>query len=358
VLAPSKSARFAFGFFAMSFILQTSFLGDTILSLPFLHECLRLEEKDSHVWIAAPRNKAIVELALERGLKSRASRVELMTYDKRKDGTLWAMHRYAGGLRESHPEQKRIYCLQRSFRNGLLAFLSGIPERVGFATGSASFFYTDCAPREWDSFKNEVEKNLELLRHVHPGKVPEWNARTAPTLLRDPAKTRKPRKETLALSLTSPWPTKEWSFEQARAFMETIVGQGWEVLLLGDEKSRAFNDALFKAVPSKLVQNLSGATPIKDWVDIIDSCEVLVSGDSAAVHVASDLGVPVVALFGPTHPSFGFAPWRRNARVLGIELPCRPCHIHGPRQCPLKHHNCMRLLSAKDVVEAVLRLTA
>jgi hypothetical protein len=57
-----------------------------------------------------------------------------------------------------------------------------------------------------------------------------------------------------------------------------------------------------------------------------------------------------------THPSFGFAPWRKNAKVIGVELPCRPCHIHGPKQCPLKHHNCMKLIKAQDIYRAIEEL--
>ncbi|MBP7845774.1 MAG: glycosyltransferase family 9 protein [Proteobacteria bacterium] len=338
----------------MSIVIQTSFLGDAILSLPFLHEILRLES-DHHVWIAAPRNKAIIELALQRGLKNFDHRVTLVEYDKKKYSTPWSMYNYSQNLIKKFPDQKRIYCLQRSFRNGLLSFFTGLSERVGFSTGSASYFYTECVRREWDGPIGELEKNLELLRH-HYGNFPAWSPDSAPSLLREIGKQRDYQKGTLALSLTSPWPTKQWDLVEAQELVKNLIKEGWDIYLLGDAKSADFNKQISQSISSKLLHDLSGQTPIKEWVDRIDQCEILVSGDSAAVHVASDLKVPVLSIFGPTHPSFGFAPWRKNAKVIGVELACRPCHIHGPKQCPLKHHNCMKLIKAQDIYRAIEEL--
>jgi heptosyltransferase-2 len=69
------------------------------------------------------------------------------------------------------------------------------------------------------------------------------------------------------------------------------------------------------------------------------------------LHVAEACGVPVVALFGPTHPRLGFGPLREDSVVLSVELSCRPCDLHGPHRCPKGHHRCMRDIP----VELVLR---
>jgi heptosyltransferase-2 len=68
---------------------------------------------------------------------------------------------------------------------------------------------------------------------------------------------------------------------------------------------------------------------------------------------------PVVALFGPTVTEFGFGPVRPGDIALGVEgLLCRPCSPHGPLQCPLGHHRCMRDLSVEAVIAAIEEIGA
>ena len=73
-----------------------------------------------------------------------------------------------------------------------------------------------------------------------------------------------------------------------------------------------------------------------------------------ALHLATAMGTPIVALFGPTVTEFGFGPLRPGDVVLGMDgLLCRPCSPHGPPECPLGHHRCMRDLTAVAVVRAI-----
>ncbi len=81
---------------------------------------------------------------------------------------------------------------------------------------------------------------------------------------------------------------------------------------------------------------------------------VLVTNDSAPLHVAAAVGTPIVAIFGPTVPAFGFAPrGPRDAVVEHPDLPCRPCSAHGPRTCPLGHHRCMKEIAVDQVLHAI-----
>jgi heptosyltransferase-2 len=85
---------------------------------------------------------------------------------------------------------------------------------------------------------------------------------------------------------------------------------------------------------------------------------VLVTNDSAPLHLATAVGTPVVALFGPTVPAQGFGPRGARDVALGHEgLACRPCSAHGPQVCPLLHHRCMRELAVETVLAAVRATT-
>jgi heptosyltransferase II len=83
-----------------------------------------------------------------------------------------------------------------------------------------------------------------------------------------------------------------------------------------------------------------------------------VTNDSAPLHLATAVGTPIVALFGPTVPEFGFGPRRATDVTLGWDgLACRPCSRHGPPVCPLGHHRCMRDLTVETVAAALAAIT-
>jgi heptosyltransferase-2 len=332
-------------------VIQTAFLGDAVLSLPFLYRLAERHPQARVTLVATGAGHELFRVALTRGLAPYAERIELVKFDKRgADAGLGGGRRFARRLRGAEGFDA-AFCLQRSFRSGLIALLAGARTRVGFSSGAASYLYTIGVRREWETGRSEIEKNLDLLRawESENGREPlgEWDPHTAPSLLSD-GRTRS-TEPIVALSLGSPWATKRWPVENAIPLIEQLVAEGVEVRLLGDAQATEFSAAIRERVPSLLLKDLAGKTSIAEWVDALADVDAVVSGDSAAVHAASDLNVPVVALFGPTLPDFGFAPWRRNSWVLGAALDCRPCHIHGPQVCPLGHHRCLRDIRAEHV---------
>jgi heptosyltransferase-2 len=90
------------------------------------------------------------------------------------------------------------------------------------------------------------------------------------------------------------------------------------------------------------VADLSGALPLPDLAAHIGGLGCYLTGDSGPMHLAWVQGVPVTAIFGPTVRQLGFFPRGERSTVLEVDLPCRPCSLHGPRACPQGHHRCMR----------------
>jgi ADP-heptose:LPS heptosyltransferase len=87
-------------------------------------------------------------------------------------------------------------------------------------------------------------------------------------------------------------------------------------------------------------------------------CRAVITGDTGLGHLAEAVGVPVLALFGPTVPAFGFAPWRPESRVLERPLACRPCSLHGEKPCRYGHRDCLAGLSPEEVLAALSALGA
>jgi lipopolysaccharide heptosyltransferase II len=103
----------------------------------------------------------------------------------------------------------------------------------------------------------------------------------------------------------------------------------------------------------------AGALSLRASAALIQRASVLVTNDSAPLHLATAVGTPIIALFGPTVPEFGFGPRRAGDVALGQNgLACRPCSKHGPRVCPLGHHRCMREISVETVAAAVRAVTS
>ncbi|HEX2449711.1 MAG TPA: glycosyltransferase family 9 protein, partial [Gemmatimonadales bacterium] len=85
----------------------------------------------------------------------------------------------------------------------------------------------------------------------------------------------------------------------------------------------------------------------------------LVTGHTAAMHMATAVGTPLVAIAGPTVREFGYYPYNAaRAIVLERDLPCRPCARDGGPECPLQHHFCMREISPEAVFAALARALA
>ena len=74
--------------------------------------------------------------------------------------------------------------------------------------------------------------------------------------------------------------------------------------------------------------------------------------------MATGVGTPVVALFGPTVRQFGFFPYSAPAVVLERPLDCRPCSAMGSKHCPMGHHRCLDDIAPAEVAAAVERLVA
>ncbi|MDE3059308.1 MAG: glycosyltransferase family 9 protein, partial [Bacteroidota bacterium] len=109
---------------------------------------------------------------------------------------------------------------------------------------------------------------------------------------------------------------------------------------------------IIKTTGDSHVRSAAGMFSILRSAELIRRCDVLISNDSAPMHLAVAMRTPVVAIFGATSPAFGFAPYgKRDVVVQRNDLDCRPCSIHGGGKCPIGTFDCMTGISAKRVCE-------
>ena len=96
--------------------------------------------------------------------------------------------------------------------------------------------------------------------------------------------------------------------------------------------------------------NLAGKTSISELTNYISNLDIFITGDSGPMHIAASLDIPTIALFGPTNP-IETSQWKNpHSVIIKKTLECQPCM---KRTCPLKHHNCMKLIEAREVIDSI-----
>lgn len=120
------------------------------------------------------------------------------------------------------------------------------------------------------------------------------------------------------------------------------------VVLAGPEDK--FCEA-FGQIHSPRLLNLQGKTTLKESMQILARAELSIGNDSGMNHIAEAHGVPVITIFGPTHPLFGFSPHGKKSSYLSKELWCKPCSTTGSSPCYRKELFCMQEISVAEVMQ-------
>lgn len=134
--------------------------------------------------------------------------------------------------------------------------------------------------------------------------------------------------------------TKRWPPEHWQRLIERIVQEGHRVAIVGGPDDAALAQELARPFPGR-VASAAGKFGLQGTGALLQRARALVSGDTGVMHMATGVGTPAVALFGPTVEAFGFFPYTSRASVVELPLPCRPCSTQGGPRCPLGHHRCM-----------------
>ena len=150
--------------------------------------------------------------------------------------------------------------------------------------------------------------------------------------------------------------TKRWPMERWRDLAGRLAQRGFDIGLVGGPEDRELADGITAGRPP--IGNAAGRLSLQGTGALLARARALVSGDTGVMHMATGVGTPVVAIFGPTVRAFGFFPYARRAEVVQQTLECRPCTAWGTERCPLGHLRCLVDIQADDVDSALNRVLA
>lgn len=323
-------------------VMQTAFLGDSLLTLPLLR---RLKETLPGAQLT------VLTLAKTADIFRGTPWVdEVLLDDKRgAHGGLTGPWRIAAELETRGFDLAVIP--HRSFRSALIAKLAGVPRRIGFDSSAGSFLLTDTVPFTWAM--PDLERNLSLTLPLGAAASPSSDESR---YIAPPAPSAKlaallPSGPLAGVHPGSAWATKRWLPERFAELCSRLKADGLTPVLVGGPDDTALGERIARECGAL---NLVGLTGLEDLKALMGRFSVFVTNDSGPMHLAAASGVPVVAIFGATTRELGFFPYGPGHRVVEAELACRPCGLHGARECPEKHFLCMKLLTV-DQVHAACR---
>jgi len=325
-------------------LVQTSFLGDTILSTPVI-KGLHTLYPDARIWMmTTPLSSSLV--------KRDPILSGVISYDKRgKESGVSGLIRMSRRIKKMRFD--KVYSLHRSFRTSFLVWLTGIPERTGCDDAGLSFVYNTRTKRDFST--HDVIRNLSILSKEAKLETFDSDMRLfAPP--RDEISRRLvgrlPEKGTYAVLVPgSVWKTKMWKWQGFRSVAEFLLSKDIPVVLLGASSDKRVCSSVSKGLP---IADVSGETTISEAMYIMKHAKLSVCNDSMSLHMSSAFKIPTVAVFCATSPEFGYGPWKNNSVVVEkTGLHCKPCRPHGSNTCPTGTEACMNDLSPDNVINAV-----
>jgi heptosyltransferase-2 len=344
-------------------VVQTSFLGDVVLTTPLIAELAKRSEVDVVTTLPgaqilannpAIRNTIVYEKRDgDRGVAGFIRTVSRVR-DRRFDSTPPAVgEKYTA----SNSAYDVAYLAQGSLRSALLAFAVRAKERIGFDTAAGRALYTKRvryyperhhAERLWWLAMSECAdppQPEQLQPHLYPS---DDERRAVDKLLSESGITG----PYVALAPGSAWGTKRWPFYPELA---TLIGERFAAVVVGGNGDVATGKTIVSQLPPGRGVNAAGRLSLLGSAEVIGRAAALVANDSASQHLASAMGTRTVTVYGPTTPAFGFGPLAAGSATAGVSgLACRPCHRHGPARCPLGHWRCMRELSSGQVHDILM----
>lgn len=257
--------------------------------------------------------------------------------------------------------------LQNAFEAAFLTFLSGVPERWGYATdGRLLFLSRGIYVPQQEGRVHQVEYFQRLI-----GELTGVQTQRAPNLMvgeeeeqlvdeEFPSLVRGSGHEVIGINPGSVYGTaKRWLPERFANVVDQVIENRQRALsperavkcvIVGGPGEEDLGQTVGRHMKNPSIV-LSGKTTIRQLLVIIKRCSLFLSNDTGPMHIASAFGVPVVAIFGSTDPVHT-APYPNRSKIVRSSVRCSPCLL---RHCPIDHR-CMTEVSVEEVYRATLQV--
>lgn len=314
-------------------IRSSNWLGDSIISMPTVR-AIKAGRPDAHITVAAPeRIAAVWKLAPEVdeviGLTSHSLLSDVRLIRKKKNFDVAIL-------------------FPNSLRVALEVWRAGIPRRVAYRGHHRRWFLNQVIPERLNSapVQHQVFHYLRIAREV--GGPLESPLMPSPPR-RTPSNAIIPK---IGLCPGAEYgPAKRWLPERfAEVAIAVSAQQPVQWILFGTRGDAEVGAQIAASLGASCVNRI-GQTTLAELIAELGECTLLVTNDTGTMHLATILGVPVVAIFGSTEPRLT-GPLGAGGHVIRHQVECSPCFL---RECPIDFR-CMKAVMANEVTETVSAL--
>ena len=243
--------------------------------------------------------------------------------------------------------------LQRFLSSGIIATFSKGKVIVGFDKNPMAFCYHRKMHHVIESrgTNHEIDRNHTLIAQYTDLKPAK------PKLYPSEAQVEKvaalKSKPYLTVAPASVWFTKQWPETKWIEFLDGLVG--YQIYLLGAPSDVELCGRIKENTKNELVVSLAGELKPLESVALMMDAVMNYVNDSAPLHFASSVNAPTTAIFNSTVPEFGFGPLSDKSAVVQTseELNCRPCGLHGFKECPEVHFKCAIDINSKILIDVL-----
>jgi ADP-heptose:LPS heptosyltransferase len=318
-------------------IIQTAFLGDVVLATSMI-ESIHATAPDIKI-------SMLVRDGNQHLLKDHPYLEHVIVW-KKNSGKIKSLLHVINEIRKIRFDA--VINLQRFFSSGLITAVSGSPVRSGFSKNPLSFLFSHKTVHVIGDGRHETERNISLLKGIidvsclKPKLYPSEKDKTKTSAFKDqPYVTMAPA----SVWFTKQLPVQKWIELCGR------VPDHIKVYLIGAPSDKQLCDKILSGSGRNNILNLAGEFSILQTASLMENAQMNFVNDSGPLHLASAMNAPVTAFFCSTVPAFGFGPLSEQSSIIETKQPltCRPCGLHGKKECPEKHFRCGTEIDLTDI---------
>ena len=322
-------------------IIQTASIGDVILSTA-------LAEK-LHVFYPDATIDFVVKKGMENLFSDHPFIHKVYSWDK-SAGKYKNLYHLLKEIRTRKYEY--VINVQRFASSGILTAFSAADHTIGFDKNPLSAFFTKKAKHVINQTQNihEVARNQKLITHLTDDKPATPTLYPTDRNIQNVALLK--TKPYICIAPASLWFTKQYPKEKWIEFIHHIQ-YDLNIYLLGSKSDQQLCEEIIDLSGRDNITDLSGKLNFLDSAALMKDAKMNFVNDSAPMHIASSVNAPVTVIFCSTVPEFGFGPLSSDSVIVQTKeyLSCKPCGLHGYRECPEKHFKCGYLIEKEELLK-------
>lgn len=326
-------------------VIQTAFIGDVVLATSLI--------ENLHPQFPEVKIDILVRKGNESLFQAHPFLNQVLVWDKKSN----KYQNWVGLLIKIRSSQYDVVInAQRFAATGAWTALSGAKIKIGFDKNPFSFLFTNAVGHQFsEKGQHEIDRNHQLLSSLFVTKVAM--PKLYPTASDELAVIHYQQTPYLCIAPASVWFTKQFSSEKWVDLINFLPFKG-PIYLIGGPGDKLLCDQILQKINRKSVVNLAGRLSFLASAALQKKAVLNYVNDSAPMHFASAVNAPVVAIYCSTLPNFGFGPLSDNSFIVqtDMKLTCRPCGIHGKKQCPLKHFDCAKTIKMDQLTAPLLQV--